>query len=692
MTRRWWWVGAGTLLALTGLTWWLLAGGDRGAAIANVLALPVAVVGLAIAAVSLARSASRADQVRVAARDLAEAVAQRESAALQQLLGDVGDPRPANIGFRQPLPVRWRTDGGQQQGDLAQVAGYYRELTRGRLVVLGEPGSGKTVLAVQLIIDLLKDGVPGDRIPVRLSLPTFDPFPGGQTAVSNEELARRLDAWMVHELTTLGIGKLAVELIARGWILPVLDGLDEMDFDDAPPDRAAAVIRALNVTAGTRPVVLACRRARYDQFPRPAVQDATVVVLDSLTPLAARDYLTHRFPHPDGLEPRWRALADAMTPAGPGAWPHPLVEALRSPWRLFLCITAFADAGDPYEQLGDLSPEELTDALLERLIPAAVDQHPAPDGQCYSPTKVTTWLTTLAVHLDSESKRGYSRSDILLNELWRTAGPRAPRYISATALLTTAALPIVLLIGLPYLRTVGFPPITPAHWIGLISSVLIGLILWIQASTGPTEVTRLDTSPLHTRQGRRRLIGTATFGLTLGILTGLAIELQHRVVPGGFGFELPSTSALVLMTGTVSAGAALLSAVLAASPSYVSAPSQLVRQGITRDVTAGLTLGLLASFVAWFVGGPVPGLSLGFGGGILTGVVVWLSPWPRYFVAVLMLHQRGVLPLRPAQFLDWAYSAGLMRLSGIGIQFRHQEFQTWLTMPRTSAETMAAIR
>jgi hypothetical protein len=28
--------------------------------------------------------------------------------------------------------------------------------------------------------------------------------------------------------------------------------------------------------------------------------------------------------------------------------------------------------------------------------------------------------------------------------------------------------------------------------------------------------------------------------------------------------------------------------------------------------------------------------------------------------------------------MDWAYQAGLMRLSGIAIQFRHREFQTWL--------------
>jgi hypothetical protein len=27
-------------------------------------------------------------------------------------------------------------------------------------------------------------------------------------------------------------------------------------------------------------------------------------------------------------------------------------------------------------------------------------------------------------------------------------------------------------------------------------------------------------------------------------------------------------------------------------------------------------------------------------------------------------------------FLDWPYEAGLVRLSGIAVQFRHREFQT----------------
>ncbi len=40
-------------------------------------------------------------------------------------------------------------------------------------------------------------------------------------------------------------------------------------------------------------------------------------------------------------------------------------------------------------------------------------------------------------------------------------------------------------------------------------------------------------------------------------------------------------------------------------------------------------------------------------------------------------------------FLDWAYETGLMRLSGIAVQFRHREFQTWLTSHDQPADGQA---
>jgi hypothetical protein len=37
-----------------------------------------------------------------------------------------------------------------------------------------------------------------------------------------------------------------------------------------------------------------------------------------------------------------------------------------------------------------------------------------------------------------------------------------------------------------------------------------------------------------------------------------------------------------------------------------------------------------------------------------------------------------MLPQRVGHFLDWAYDANLLRMSGTAAQFRHRELQAWL--------------
>ena len=71
----------------------------------------------------------------------------------------------------------------------------------------------------------------------------------------------------------------------------------------------------------------------------------------------------------------------------------------------------------------------------------------------------------------------------------------------------------------------------------------------------------------------------------------------------------------------------------------------------------GLVVGLAYGLMYWS--------TLGFGAG------------RRYLVFLLCM--RGRLPLRLGRFLDRAYHAGLLRVSGIAYQFRHRELQHWLT-------------
>jgi hypothetical protein len=53
------------------------------------------------------------------------------------------------------------------------------------------------------------------------------------------------------------------------------------------------------------------------------------------------------------------------------------------------------------------------------------------------------------------------------------------------------------------------------------------------------------------------------------------------------------------------------------------------------------------------------------------------STYARYLAAAYLGKTRG-LPLRFARFLDWCQSAGIMRISGAGYQFRHKELLDYL--------------
>jgi hypothetical protein len=126
------------------------------------------------------------------------------------------------------------------------------------LVVLGEPGAGKTVLAMLFTLGLLADPEPNEPIPVLLPLSSWNPQ------------REHLHTWLANKLlddypglaNTASYGpRAATRLIVGGRVLPVLDGLDE-----TPPELHAAAINALDrAIAGGRPLMVTCRSTEYEK-------------------------------------------------------------------------------------------------------------------------------------------------------------------------------------------------------------------------------------------------------------------------------------------------------------------------------------------------------------------------------------------------------------------------------------------
>ncbi|MFF3088830.1 NACHT domain-containing protein [Streptomyces nojiriensis] len=722
------------------------------------LALSLGVAALAVAVVKL-RQPPAGDLARLArdwAATLAEQVKEDGQEQWRQLIGD--DTQKINLTFTlRPEPGRVAVapagTGRLFEGtpDLPDVAAYYRQTCPRRLVVTGKPGAGKTVLALELVLALIEGREEGDPIPVRLSLAEWD------TTIPLLE-------WLVSRLMAPPYdhpAKIAEELVRQRLVLPVLDGLDEMDptapggapSPDAP--RARAALEALNTYQNGRaagPVILTCRTRHYEALGgRVRLLDAARIDIDPVTPPTARAYLRQRAPDPA----RWRPVLEALEGDPTGA----LATTLSTPWRLCLAATVYARDGDPADLPRHATPADLDEYLLARFVPAATALHARP-RRPYPVDDVRRWLSCLAAHLDTVSSAPGepagagvgTRTDLVLHQLWPLAGPRRVR--ATDAVLT--AFGILLPLTLAWAGLAWASHVVPLIVMGIGLAVMAGCYA-ARASVSPP--ARVHWGRLRTKAGCRDLaIGLAfglVFGLVFGVMVGpvmwLAIALAAGVEvgrvaaqSGGLGYRL----AFGLAVGVIVGLAAGIMRAIAREPSTGARPREVIRGDLSRGLAVGITCGLvfaplfgLAAGLAvglavvlttWatrairrepymstrsgdgirsdllrvlafglafgcvvaLVYGIVAGLYIGLRSGVgsmaelaivivcgfTVGLVVgfaFTAPVGRRYL-VFVLCSRGTLPRRLGVFLDWACTAGLMRLAGTAYQFRHLELQQWL--------------
>ncbi|WP_461027039.1 NACHT domain-containing protein [Streptomyces sparsus] len=592
---------------------------------------------------------------------LADVVARQEEQAHRQLLG--GTIRTIDVAFDfTPTPAH-NADGAAPTGTLNQIAGYYRRLRPGRLVVTGASGAGKTVLAVHLMLHLLHDREGGEAVPVRMALSGFEPD------------RQTLDEWVADRLVRDYRLKprAAQALVMARRVLPVLDGLDEMDEDEpaarpARVSRAAAAVRRINAYLdGTIPgqLIVTCRSTPYEVLEGEGAwaQDAARITLRPVTAEAAWDFLTTRIAGAG----RWEPVLDAIAQDPDG----PLAGALSTPWRLTVAAAVY-DRRRP-DGTWDRYPTELLDPALNTvekvrdhlhglLIPAATltSDSGAPGTAsttpaAYTPDQVRAWLTVLAAYLHTNTETGRTvggrrlpGTDLVLHELWPLAGTHHPR--NTHALLTATPL---LALGLG-----GF-------WPGglLVSSFLI-LAVVASARVWWPMPARVDVTAVRTSAGRRRLVADLVLSVVVGIVVGLVFGLK-----AGMGFGLGLAGVLVGAVGSGGTprgnfrGEFAFIFVVCAFEGFVFG----VVYGLTADIGVGHTVAL------GFAAGLVLGLVLGFMLGVAS---------TRYLALLLCTRRwwaQGVwLPFRLGRFLDWCCEAGLMRTAGAGYQFRHRELQGFL--------------
>ncbi|MEU6377608.1 NACHT domain-containing protein [Streptomyces sp. NPDC046909] len=626
--------------------------------------------------------------------------------------------------------VRMRLDGrldGRFDEVTARLAEGWSQVPNHRLVAIGEPGSGKTVLAMLLTLGLLRARAQGDPLPVLLPVSSWDP------------VRERLDDWIVRTLAQPyynGRADIPRTLLTHGLLLPVLDGLDEI-----PESARRSAIKGINhAIGGERPVVVTCRAAEYEELIRggaPTLRRAAVV---EISPVPAGDVIGYLdavdWPRPTSWRPLFTHLR--TDPCGP------LAQALSTPLMVTSARLVYErGGGDPGELLDTErfdSAYAVEDHLINGLVDAAYARDPRlPEGavgegrERWSAGEARRWLTFLACYLHDRRERDLA--------WWLLSGRLLSRWAGPVMGLALAVVLIAVAAG--WMTATGSigpdsrsPALIIAIGIGGIFALLNSLV-WYASEARPPG--RLAWS---VRGSADRLLRGFRSGAAVALLTAGPVVLgvtAVRVVadPGGRG--TPRAVELYVEDVTVSAALAVVAGLALAAHNWLDAPPSRAtqvgpRKSLVQDRRSALaSAGLAGAVVAltgllgWYVGvvagdfllrlltrwtgwpgRPDVSVLAGDRWRTVTGVfsdwqtavgIAVLLPgtffallvltgraWPRFVVARVYLAARGQLPWRLMAFLADARRRELLRQAGGVYQFRHIRLQETLAGEATYLE------
>jgi hypothetical protein len=331
-----------------------------------------------------------------------------------------------------PIPVRWglttreglldrpsnRTADAltvASSEDIKALVAEFRRLRRRRLVILGGAGAGKTTLAVQILLELLRptEIASTGPVPVLFSLSGWD--------VATQDYRDWVADRIIHDypaLAAAGLGPHVIRaLVDRNQILPILDGLDEM-----PIALQEGVIEALNKSMERETeLILTSRTEAYGEAVESAgrvLSSAVVLEPESVTPRAAADYLERCLPKAPSAA--WGAILDGLRH-------HPqasasiaaLAQVGSSPLGLWLIRMAYISSNvDPSvlldsERFGSTSAVRAH--LFDQLIRACIQARPPSNKPTdvfrprnrYEPEDVERWLRFLATNLERRGTRDF---------------------------------------------------------------------------------------------------------------------------------------------------------------------------------------------------------------------------------------------------------------------------------------------
>jgi len=554
---------------------------------------------------------------------------------------------------------------GPIQGPIQSV---FRQMASGRLLILGEPGTGKTNILMELAQSLIADAKVDESspIPIVFSLPRWTLGKGSRTLVQ----------WLEDDIHVEYGCSLAVAetLVQQEGILPLLDGLDEV-----AEGRRASCVDAIHTYLRERNlgrVVVCCRMEEYEKLPK--LELGAAVRLEKLTRQDVEREIS---------KPHLGCVREALR-ADPQLW-----EVVDTP--LWLHVLYCAARVKPPSGSRNLRP---TDRLYARYVEYALGRNP--EG---SPRRRTTrepllrYLVWLAAEMRRRNQTQFALEEmdfsLLASERTRWAALWSELLTIALIFGPIGALGAGLVGGLMFGLIGGL--------VGGLSLVLIGglvvrlsrgLLVWRKNPEVAEELCFSWRSGIFGfRYGLRYgLIAGLIAGLGGGLMLGLVVGLDDGLITGlsaGLSLGLSVGLSLVLLAGLMFG---LEAALETRSMSVRLAPNRGTQRSLHHAMTIaggavalvlsvgllmvdgfhllaprflGITQAALACLLLW-------GLALGFKKGGFFAL--------QHYTIRLFLWRQGVVPLRYVRFLNEAVERLFLIRRGGSYEFFHLTFRDFM--------------
>ena len=382
------------------------------------------------------------------------------------------------------------------------------------LLILGQPGSGKTTMLLELTRDLLDRAEvdKGHPLPVVFNLSSWgaDQPP--------------LDAWLATELNVrYGVPKkLAKEWVREERFLPLLDGLDEVALA-----RRAACVKAINTFRthhGLLPVVVCSRVADYEAL---AVQLRLqgAVEIQPLTETQVDRLLEDAGPSLLGVQ---KALKTNAT----------LKKLLDTPLMLSVAVLAYQGPSSEALQAAESRTDrraQLFQTYVQRMLECYQSRYTAR----YSRQQILRWLAWLGRQMDSRAQ------SIFYLERMQPDWLSSERLAISTSLMIgglVVRLVVGLVVGLLFGLVVG---LFFGLLFGLVGGLVVGLLLFSN-KIEPAETMKWSWRNLDLKEILffglvgglvGGLLDGLVGGLVVGLVGGLNAVIQHYALRGLLAFK-----------------------------------------------------------------------------------------------------------------------------------------------------------